>query len=207
MKRILLFPFILFLLIPGTLTGQQNKQGSLPGKETALLLIDIQEFYFEGGQMPLENPVKAGKKAGSLLKLFRQKKMKVIHIRHNASSNASIHSSVQPTEGEKVFTKNRANSFLGTGLGDYLEQQNISHLVIAGMMTHMCVEATTRAASDKGYQCLVAADACATRDVQYRGRTIPARHIHLSTLATLQKSYGKVMKTEELIELIDQPEP
>ena len=69
------------------------------------------------------------------------------------------------------------------------------------MMTHMCVDATTRAASDLGFQVLVAEDACATRDLKYDDTTIPADLVHKSFLAAL-KSYGKVMKTEEIIALL-----
>ncbi|HSM70410.1 MAG TPA: isochorismatase family protein, partial [Anaerolineales bacterium] len=70
-----------------------------------------------------------------------------------------------------------------------------------GMMTHMCVDATTRAASDLGFQVIVAEDACATRDLEYSDTTIPAELVHKSFLAAL-RSYGKVMKSEEIIALL-----
>src|SRR4030067_1085416 len=73
-----------------------------------------------------------------------------------------------------------------------------SSQAIAGMMTHMCVDATARAASDFGFQVIVAEDACATRDLKYGDTTIPAEHVHKAFLAAL-KSYSKVMKSEQII--------
>jgi nicotinamidase-related amidase len=66
------------------------------------------------------------------------------------------------------------------------------------MMTHMCVDATARAAADLGFQVLVAADACATRALTYEGATVPAEHVHKAFLAAL-KSYGLVMTAEEIL--------
>jgi nicotinamidase-related amidase len=79
-----------------------------------------------------------------------------------------------------------------------LKEWGIERVVIAGMMTHMCVDATARAAADFGFHVMIAEDACATRDLQYGGATIPADLVHKSFLAAL-KSYGRVMKTDEII--------
>ena len=65
-------------------------------------------------------------------------------------------------------------------------------MVITGMMTHMCVDATARAAADLGFKVIVVEDACATRDLNYGETTIPAEHVHKAFLAAL-KSYGEVM--------------
>jgi nicotinamidase-related amidase len=63
----------------------------------------------------------------------------------------------------------------------------------------MCLEAAVRAAFDLGYSCLVAADACATRALQYEEHIIPAKNVHYSTLKTLQSSYARILSTEDLI--------
>ena len=78
---------------------------------------------------------------------------------------------------------------------------SVTNLVIGGMQTHMCVEAATRAAADYGFSCVVAADACATRDLTYGDTTVPAEHVHKAFLAAL-KSYGQVMKADEVIALL-----
>jgi nicotinamidase-related amidase len=66
------------------------------------------------------------------------------------------------------------------------------------MMTHMCVDATARAAADFGFQVWVAEDACATKDLEYNGTVIPAEHVHKAFLAAL-RSYGQVMTSEQVI--------
>ncbi len=168
-------------------------------KNTAVILIDIQKFYFPGGMLPLDKPEAASEKAGKILTFFREQQFPVVHIKHNASSGAAIHENVAPRPGEKVFTKNEANSFNGTGLNEWLQEQGIKKLVLAGMQTHMCLEATTRAAYDLGYDCTVIEDACATRDLKYEDVLIKAKDVHTSTLSTLKGTYAKVMTADEYI--------
>jgi len=163
---------------------------------TALLLIDIQEFYFPGGKLPLENPEAASEKAASVLKLFRELKLPVIHIQHYGGS--AIHAGVAPLPGEKVITKEEANAFDRTGLLDYLKSHHVKRLVLCGMQTHMCLEAATRAAYDLGYKCIVVEDACATRALKWGERTVSAADVQASTLASLDRFYAKVVKAADL---------
>ena len=180
--------------------------------KTALLVIDIQKDYFPGGKFPLVNPEDAAKKAYELLQCFREHNGHHVHVQHisldpdatffiKGDSGSDIHDAVAHFEGEPIIYKHKPNAFLNTDLLDLLKSWEIERLVISGMMTHMCVDATTRAASDLGFQVLVAEDACATRDLKYDDTTIPADLVHKSFLAAL-KSYGKVMKTEEIIALL-----
>ena len=199
MKLMLVF---LALLCSSLTRGQDNPL--LPKDKTALLIIDVQQFYFPGGALPLESPEKASKKAGELLQSFRNEKMLVVHIRHDAKSEAEIHRDVQPLDDEKVITKTEANSFLGTELLDYLKEKEVTHLVITGMMTHMCVEATVRAAHDFGFTCFVAEDACTTRDLTYNDITIKAKDVHFSTLHTINWSYGKVLTVDEVKKILSE---
>lgn len=182
----LLLP-ILFIFghaYPSENTGSDN---------TALLLIDIQNFYFSGGRLPLFNPEKASLKAKRLLDKFRKGKKLVIHIRHNSKSGGDIHKHVKPSAGEKVISKNHANSFRDTDLLAFLKKNKIQRLVICGMMTHMCVEATTRAAYDYGFDCIVIGDACATRDLKFNNKTISAEDVHYSTLSSLSGYYARIV--------------
>jgi nicotinamidase-related amidase len=177
--------------------------------KTALLVIDIQKDYFPGGKFPLVNPEAAAKKAYELLQCFREHGERHVHIQHislepdasffiKGDSGSDIHDIVAHFEGEPIIYKHEPNSFLNTELLELLKSWEIERVVICGMMTHMCVDATTRAASDFGFQVIVADDACATRDLKYDDTVIPADQVHKSFLAAL-KSYGKVMKTEEVI--------
>ena len=178
-----------------------------PEKEnnvTALLLIDIQHFYFSGGRSPLENPEKASLNAQKILKKFREKGMLVVHIRHNAKSGAEIHKHVMPIKKEKVISKDHVNGFKDTDLLKYLRAHKVKQLIICGMMTHMCVEAATRAAHDFGFDCILIRDACATRDLKYGDKIIKAEDAHLSTLSSLDGYYAKVMNTEEYLDSLAQ---
>ncbi|MCX6241028.1 MAG: cysteine hydrolase family protein [Bacteroidetes bacterium] len=163
---------------------------------TALLLIDIQEFYFPGGRLPLENPEAASEKAALVLKLFRDQKLPVIHIQHFGGS--PIHANVAPLPGEKVITKKEANAFYGTDLLETLKALHVKRLVLCGMQTHMCLEAATRAAFDYGYSCIVVQDACATRALKWGDRTVTAADVQASTLASLDRFYAKISKAEDL---------
>jgi nicotinamidase-related amidase len=180
--------------------------------KTALLVIDIQNDYFPGGKYPLVNPLDAAKKAYELLQCFREHGGRHVHIQHislkpdaaffvKGDSGSDIHDSVAHFEGEPIVYKHFPNSFRETDLLQMLTNWEIERVVITGMMTHMCVDATARAASDLRFQVIVAADACASRDLKYGDTTIPADLVHKSFLAAL-KSYGQVMKTDEVIALL-----
>lgn len=171
-------------------------------KDTALLIIDIQDFYFPGGDAELVNPEQASQNAGILLNYFRTYSQPIVHIRHNYEPGGEIHRSVKPRACETVFSKDHANGFRDTDLFVHLTSNNIGTLVITGMQTHMCVEATTRAAADYGFSCIVISDACATRDLQYQECTIKAEEVHNSTLSTLKGSYANIMTTKEFLELV-----
>ena len=184
------FYIVVLLIITGTLCyGQKNK---------ALLLIDIQDFYFPGGKMALVEPEKAAGNAALLLAKFREKNLPVIHVRHNSEPGGKINELVKPLEKEKVITKNEVNSFKGTDLNDYLKKLSVDTLVISGMQTHMCVEAAVRAGADLGYKIILIHDACATRDLKYEDKIIRAQDVHLSTLVTL-KNYAVLKSTGEYL--------
>lgn len=165
---------------------------------TALVIIDIQDFYFPGGAAELSEPQKAGEQAKKLLAYFRENKGLVVHVRHNFEPGGEINDLVKPIEGEKVFSKSEVNAFRNTGLNEYLHNNNIKRLVLCGMQTHMCLEAATRAAHDLGYTCTVVEDACTTRDLKYGEHTVAAKDVHYSTLATL-KSYAEVTSLNEYL--------
>jgi nicotinamidase-related amidase len=177
--------------------------------DTALLIIDIQNDYFPGGAMELEGAEAAGAKAGMALKAFREKNLPVIHVRHLSvrpgatfflpgTRGAEIHAAVGPLGDETIVEKNFPNSFRNTGLKDLLEKQSIKNLVVAGMMTHMCVDASVRHAADLGFKVTLLGDACATRAQSYGGETVPARQVHAAFLAALNGFYAKVVNTHEL---------
>jgi len=191
--------------------GQDNVNRKNMETKKALIIIDIQNDYFEEGANPLIGSFEASINAKTLLKDFREKSLPVIHIRHFSTRAGStffipntkgveIHENVMPVSGEKVITKNFPNSFRETDLLDYLKSSNITDLVICGMMTHMCVDATTRAAKDFGFTCVVIGDACATKDLEIQGKTIVASEVQKSFLAALNYFYSTVKNTQEYLD-------
>jgi nicotinamidase-related amidase len=176
---------------------------------TALLLIDIQNDYFPDGRMELEGSLEAAQQASTLLNYFRTHGLPTVHIQHVSlrpgasfflpeTEGVKIHEAITPLDGEMIVSKHFPNSFRETSLLEHLKSQGVENLIISGMMTHMCVDATTRAAADLGFTVTVAEDACATRALTYAGTQIPAEHVHKAFLAAL-KSYGQVERTSEIL--------
>lgn len=179
--------------------------------KTALVIIDVQNDYFPDGKNELVNSLEASLKAKDLLEHFRRRNLHVVHIRHLSvrpgstffipgTEGAEIHASAQPLQNEKIITKNYPNSFRETNLHDYLQEQQIEHLVISGMMTHMCIDSTARAGKDLGYRITIAEDACATKDLTFREYKIPAQEVHRAFMAGLSHSYAEIKTSPELIE-------
>jgi len=79
-----------------------------------------------------------------------------------------------------------------------LKAADAKELVVAGMMTHMCVDASVRQAADLGYKVTLLGDACATRAQSFGGESVPARQMHAAFLAALNGFYAKVIPTHEL---------
>ncbi len=181
--------------------------------DTALLIIDVQNDYFPGGSMELVGAKEAGENAKKMLEYYRSKKMPIIHIKHIATNagatfflpntpGAEINALVAPNKDEKVIIKHYPNSFRETDLQEYLKAQGIKNLVITGMMTDVCVESTTRAAFDLGYNNTVIGDACATRDRELNGEVVPAATVHESFLAgisALDNLYAKIVNTQDYL--------
>lgn len=205
----LLFIFAIVCFSQTFVFSQQKQEN--PQMNTALILIDIQNDYFENGSMTLVGSDKASLNARQILDKFRINGLPIIHLQHIAArpgatffvpqtKGAQIHENVKPKDNEKVIIEHFPNSFRETGLLEYLKSKNITDLVICGMMTHMCVDATTRAAKDYGFNCTVIGDACATRDLEINGETVKAADVHNSFLAALNGFYASVITTKQYLE-------
>lgn len=177
---------------------------------TALLIIDIQNDYFNNGANPLVDSESASLNAKRILDKFRADNSLIIHIQHIAlrtdasfllsnTIGCEIHDNVKPIESEKIIVKHYPNSFRETMLLEHLRDKNITNLVICGMMTHMCVDATTRAAKDFGFNCTLIGDACATKNLELNGRLIKAAEVHHGFLAALNYFYSTVKTTEQYL--------
>lgn len=199
MKRILSF-FLTF----ATFTLYAYSQKDEGNIKSALIIVDIQNFYFPGDGPGLVNAEQASLNAKEILAIFRENNQLVVHVRHKSDKGFDIHKNVEPLPDEKVITKEEVNSFQGTDLLDYLKSNNVSRLIIIGMQTHMCLEAAVRAGHDYGFECIVIDDACATRDLKFLDKTVKAEDVQASTLATITGGgYGKVIDLKTFKENID----
>jgi nicotinamidase-related amidase len=178
--------------------------------KSALILIDIQNDYFPGGAMELENMNQAAARAQELLAACRQARRPIFHVQHLApgpgatffrpgTAGVEIHESVRPLPGEAVVRKHYPNAFRENGLLEVLQGAGVEEVIIAGAMSHMCVDASTRAAFDYGFKCTVIHDACATRDLAFEGRTIPAAQVHGAFMAALGMRYATVVALREFL--------
>ncbi|MGN7864142.1 cysteine hydrolase family protein [Chryseobacterium sp. 22458] len=207
LRSILALCLILTSLI--TINAQQKRKM----ENTALLIIDVQNDYFPGGKMTLEKAEEAGQNTKKVLEYFRQKQLPVVHILHISTnegatfflpgtSGAEISPLVSPQAGEKVITKHFPNSFRETDLLEYLKSEKIENLIITGMMTDVCVESTTRAAFDFGFNTTIIGDATATKDRELNGETVKASEVQKSFLAgisALGDLYARIVNTADFI--------
>ena len=178
---------------------------------TCLILVDLQNDYFPGGSMELVGIGAATANARRLLDEFRKREKPVIHIQHIAASpgatfflpdtnGAQINQQVVPQGDEVVVVKNFPNSFRDTPLLAVLKQHNVSEIIVSGAMSHMCIDATVRAAFDLGFTCMVADDACATKKLTFKNKTVQASEVHAAFMAALSGSYATVRSTKAIIE-------
>jgi nicotinamidase-related amidase len=174
-----------------------------------LVIVDIQRDYFPGGAHPLEAPEAAAASAARLLESFRASGDPVFHVRHiwdedeatylrPETDGVEIHESVEPGAGEAVISKEYPNSFRETELEAELRAAGVDELVVCGMMTSMCVDATVRAAADLGFALTVVHDACATCDLEFGGKTVAAAEVHAAFLAALGDGYAAVVATDDI---------
>ena len=178
--------------------------------KTALILVDIQNDYFPGGNWELHEMEAAAAKATALLAVSRARGDLLVHIRHEnpnpaapffrpGTAGAEIHTSVAPEGSEVVLTKHRPNSFHQTGLLQLLQKAGVEAVTVCGAMSQMCVDATVRAAADYGFVVTVAEDACAARAMEFGGVALDGAQVHAAFMAPLAMSYAKVVKVDDLL--------
>jgi nicotinamidase-related amidase len=175
----------------------------------ALVIVDIQNDYFPGGRHELAGSEQAAANAATVLEGFRHRAEPIFHVQHvwegegpeffePGTRGVEIHDAVRPAGDEPVVQKAYPNSFRETDLESRLRDAGVTDLVVAGMMTSMCVDATVRAAVDLGFDCTVVEDACAAPDLQFDGRTIPAASVHGAFIAALGDGYAAITSADDV---------
>jgi len=148
--------------------------------------------------------------AGLMLKEWRDRAFPVFHIKHISrrpgatfflpnTKGVEIHKSVAPRTGEAIIEKYFPNAFRDTDLLNVLKQSEVDEVIICGAMTHMCVDATTRAAFDFGFKCTVIEDACATRNLEYKWTIVEADKVQAAFMAALAVPYARVISAKDFI--------
>jgi nicotinamidase-related amidase len=176
---------------------------------TTVLVIDVQQDYFPGGAFALVGPEAAAAAGSRVLAWARGQGHRVVHVQHAdpdpeatflaaGSDGARIHPLLAPLDGEDVVTKAEPNAFVGTDLADRLD--GVERLVVLGMMSSMCVDATVRAAADQGLSVTVVQDACAAPDLTFKGRTVPGADVHAAFMAALASAYAEVVDAVDLVD-------
>lgn len=175
-----------------------------------LVVVDLQNDYFPGGKLPLWNVEAVRDNAARAIASARQAGTPVIHVRHEfpddrapffvaGTEGAHIHPSVAPAGGEDIVLKHHANSFRETRLREVLDGHNSKEVVIVGAMSHMCIDATARAAADLGYNVVVLHDACTTLDLGFGDEAVPAPQVHAAFMAALGTGYARLQSVDEHI--------
>jgi len=174
-----------------------------------LVIIDIQRDYFPDGAHPLVEPEAAAAAASRVLAGFRDSGEPVVHLKHvwdepeatfmrPGTDGVEIHPTVAPASGEPVIEKEEPNGFLDTGLEAELRSRDVDEPVVVGMMSNMCVDATTRAAADLGFGVTVVHDACAASDLEFGGTSVPGAQVHAAFMAALADGYASVVAADDL---------
>ncbi|MCT0055567.1 cysteine hydrolase [Lactococcus lactis subsp. lactis] len=175
----------------------------------ALIIIDVQNDYFKKGKMELEHPEESLEKINRLEEKFLKLKLPIIYIQHiNYKNNATFfipntkgvefHDGLKVKGHSIIIEKHFPNSFKETKLLEKLKELEIEQLVISGMMTHMCIDSTTRAASELGYQPILISDATATRNLFYLDEEVSAAQVQISYLSALQ-NFATVETSKEFL--------
>ncbi|OAJ51326.1 cysteine hydrolase [Paraburkholderia ginsengiterrae] len=185
---------------------------SLTARNTALLVIDFQNEYFTGS-LPIPDGAAALRNARTLVDYADRHGWRVVHVQHVApvdsplfaadSRNAQLHADLQPRPAHRVISKSSVSVFASTDLATTLKNDGITHLVICGLMTHACVAGAARDAVPAGFEVIVAADACATRDIVVDSKlSVGHDTLHRSALAEIADTFGSVMNTGDVLSLL-----
>jgi len=182
----------------------------------ALLVIDVQNEYFTG-KLPISYPAGSFRNILAAMDAAPDAGVAVIVIQHtNTAPGAAtfrkgtpeweLHDEIKRRSCDLLLEKTLPGSFTGTGLSGWLQDHDIGSITIAGYMTQMCCDTTARQAFHRGYPVIFLADATGTLSVSNDAGSIRDEDLHRAILVTQQMRFSRVMKTDDWIEDIRNPE-
>ncbi|ELY2041648.1 cysteine hydrolase [Enterobacter cloacae complex sp. RIVM_C039474] len=194
---------------------------SLSASETALIVVDIQNEYYAGqdfrGRMVIPDGADVLLKNKKLVEYAHQKGMPVYFVRHITKNNpqqngtplfaensvfAQFHKDLQPIAQDTIITKETPSAFVGTDLDARLKKQGIKKVIVAGLMTHMCISSTARDAVPLGYSVIIPEDATATRDLDDgKGGVVDHDTLQRAALAGVADVFAEIMTTDQVMAL------
>jgi nicotinamidase-related amidase len=137
-----------------------------------------------------------------LLQRARSAGIPIIHVKHDGGEGSpydiraeigQIVDQVAPKGDETVIVKQFPNSFVQTELDDQLKATSARNLLLAGFMTHMCVNSTARGAFNLGYASTVVASATATRSLPSPAGIVASEALQTASLAAIADLFGIVV--------------
>lgn len=141
--------------------------------KVALMVVDVQTALVNGHPY---NEQKVIRNIQSLLSAARENRQEVIYVRHDDGKGTEleygtdgwqIYAAVAPNKNEKIFEKHYNSAFHKTELKSYLESKGIDTLLLTGMQTEYCIDATLKSAFDGGYTVIVPEETNTTFDNEY----------------------------------------
>jgi len=169
--------------------------------DSTLVMIDCQNTYVQG-VMALDGVAAALDEAATILNRARAAGIPIIHIQHDDGEGSpydiraeigQIADQVAPVGDETVIVKGFPNAFVQTELDNALKRVSASNLLLAGFMTHMCVNSTARGAFNLGYAPTVIASATATRALPGPNGVVSSEVVQAASLAGMGDLFAIVV--------------
>ncbi|CAD5199753.1 cysteine hydrolase family protein [Pseudomonas sp. FEN] len=173
----------------------------------SLLIIDAQKEYLSG-PLALSGMGAAVDNIKQLVAAARQAGRPIVHIRHLGTvgglfdpqgERGEFIPGLEPQGDETLIGKLLPSAFHGTGLEKHLQDLGSLDLIVCGFMSHSSVSTTVRAAKNLGFRCTLVEDACATRDLPYKGEIISAAQVQRTEMAIMADNFATLAQTKDLI--------
>lgn len=186
---------------------------ALDPQKTALLVIDVQNEYFDG-KWPIPDGSRTLQQIERAIDATQASGATVVYVQHAVlnpergiflpgSHGFELHARLHPRANDPRIVKNYPGSFSKTNLENTLQQHDIDTIVVSGYMTHMCCDTTAREGFQRDFRVLFLNDATATRDGQHAtlGK-IDHNELHRTTLITQASMFSQVVPTQEFVEMV-----